>query len=587
MDFYIYDTTLRDGAQSEDVQLSTLDKIKIALRLDEFGVACIEGGWPGANPVDDEFFQEIKNYSLKNAQISAFGSTHHINYKVETDPTMQALVACDVPIITIFGKSSEKHAKDALRIDPARNLQLIADSIAYLKKHAQTVFFDAEHFFDRYKANPAYSLAVLKAAYEAGAGTGTGTGTGALVLCDSNGGTLTSEVTEIVTQLRKEMPKATFGIHTHNDCELAVANSIAALQAGATHVQGTMNGVGERCGNANLCSIISIAELKLGKKCLPEGHLSHMASVSAYMYEVMNMKPFARQAFIGKSAFAHKGGIHVSAINRDSSLYEHIEPESVGNSQRVLITELAGRSNIVSLARRFGFHLDKDEPVVKGLFHELKSKASLGYDYAAAEASMELLLLRKLARRGVREFFNLRRLRVLETKETDGQSIAEATVALEVEGAIEHTAATGLGPVNAMDNALRKALSPFYPKIMEMSLRDFKVRVLTVQSGIEGSSLSAVCSAEPDCINNAAGDPLTQNNSDNALGHDSVKGFSNGGGTASMVRVLIESSDPHGSWVTVGVSYDIIEASWQALADSVSYKLYQDEWRNHSKQDSE
>ncbi len=562
MDFYIYDTTLRDGAQSEDVQLSTPDKIKIALRLDEFGVACIEGGWPGANPVDNEFFQEIKSYSLKHAQISAFGSTHHANHSVETDPTMLALVAADVPILTIFGKSSEKHAKDALRVEPSRNLQIVADSIAFLKKHAETVFFDAEHFFDGYKANPAYALAVLKAAYGAGAG--------ALVLCDSNGGTLPSEVSEIVTSLRKEMPAATFGIHTHNDCELAVANSIAGLQAGATHVQGTMNGVGERCGNANLCSIISIAELKLGKKCLPEGQLAQMTSVSAYMYEVMNMKPFARQAFIGKSAFAHKGGIHVSAINRDSSLYEHVSPESVGNSQRVLITELAGRSNIVSLARRFGFHLDKDEPVVKGLFHELKTKASIGYDYAAAEASMELLLLRKLARRGVREFFNLRRLRVLETKEIDGQTVAEATVALEVEGAVEHTAATGLGPVNAIDNALRKALRPFYPKIMEMNLRDFKVRVLTVQNS--------------EAATNALTDsPITQNQYKNALENERVKAVNKESGTASMVRVLIESYDPHGSWVTVGVSYDIIEASWQALADSVSYKLYQDEWREHSK----
>ncbi len=537
MDFYIYDTTLRDGAQSEDVQLSTPDKIKIALKLDEFGITCIEGGWPGANPVDDEFFQEIKSYSLKNSLISAFGSTHHAGYKVENDPNMKALVACNVPVLTIFGKSSEKHAKDAIKVSPDRNLEIISDSISFLKKAAPTVFFDAEHFFDGYKANSEYSLAVLKSALNAGADT--------LVLCDSNGGTLSSEVFEIVTNLKKELPNAKFGIHTHNDCELAVANSIAAVEAGVMHVQGTMNGVGERCGNANLCSIIPIIELKLGKKCLPEGQLSHLSSVSAYMYEVINMKPFARQAFVGKSAFAHKGGIHVSAINKDASLYEHIVPELVGNSQRVLITELAGRSNIVSLASRFGFHLDKDEPVVKGLFHELKTKASLGYDYAAAEASMELLLLRKLARRGVREFFNLKHLRVLETKNCNEAAMAEATVAIDVEGATEHTAATGQGPVNAIDNALRKALSPFYPKIKEMVLLDFKVRVLTVQKSKDKDNLE-----------------------DN-------------GGTASVVRVLIESSDQHRSWVTVGVSHDIIEASWQALADSVTYKLYQDEWHNH------
>lgn len=560
MDYYIYDTTLRDGAQSEDVQLSTPDKIKIALRLDDFGVACIEGGWPGANPVDDEFFQEIQSYSLKNAKISAFGSTHHPNYSVHEDPNMLALVASKAPIITIFGKSSEKHAKDALRIEPSRNLQIIADSVAFLKKHVDTVFFDAEHFFDGYKANPQYALDVLKAAHAAGAN--------ALVLCDSNGGSLPSEVSTIVEALCLEMPDAIFGIHSHNDCELAVANAIAALQAGASHVQGTMNGVGERCGNANLCSIISICELKLGKKCLPDNpdgksQLATMTALSTYMSDVMNLKPFARQAFVGKSAFAHKGGIHVSAINKDASLYEHITPESVGNTQRVLITELAGRSNIVSLARRFGFHLNKDEPVVRGLFHELKTKASLGYDYAAAEASMELLLLRKLARRGVREFFNLRRLRVLETMGVNGEAIAEATVALDVEGALEHTAASGLGPVNAIDNALRKALSPFYPKIMEMRLLDFKVRVLTVQK-------------------DSAQSQEIQSMQDNALGHNTMKGFSHEGGTASVVRVLIESSDSHNSWITVGVSHDIIEASWQALADSVTYKLYQDEWHEHS-----
>lgn len=549
MDFYIYDTSLRDGAQSEDVQLSTPDKIKIALRLDGFGIQCIEGGWPGANPVDNEFFEEIKKYSLKNAKISAFGSTHHANYKAEDDPTMKALAAAGVPVLTVFGKSSEKHALDALRVSPERNLEIIHDSVAFLHKHAETVFFDAEHFFDGFKANRDYALQVLKNAHTAGADT--------LVLCDSNGGTLPSEVTEIVQVCRAELPSAKFGIHAHNDCELAVANSIAALQAGAVHVQGTMNGVGERCGNANLCSIIPVIELKLGKKCLPDNMLSQITATSAYVYEVMNMKPFARQAFVGKSAFAHKGGIHVSAINRDSTLYEHIKPEEVGNSQRVLITELAGRSNIVSLARRFGFHLDKDEPVVKGLFHELKTKASLGYDYAAAEASMELLLLRKLARRGVRDFFTLKSLRVLETKDAHGQPMAEATVAVEVEGAVEHTAATGLGPVNAMDIALRKALVFFYPKIAEFSLRDFKVRVLTIGQEKE----------------NQKQDLFSVGQSSEAKKN---------GGTASVVRVLIESADQSGSWVTVGVSYDIIEASWQALADSVTYKLYRDEWRSHS-----
>ncbi len=554
MDFYIYDTSLRDGAQSEDVQLSMPDKIKIALRLDNFGIQCIEGGWPGANPVDNDFFAEIKQYSLKNAKISAFGSTHHACFRAEDDPTMKALVASRMPIMTIFGKSSEKHALDALRVSPAQNLELIHNSIAFLTRHAEKVFFDAEHFFDGFKANKDYALEVLKNAHKAGADT--------LVLCDSNGGTLPSEVSQIVRICKKELPEAAFGIHAHNDCELAVANSLAALEAGATHVQGTMNGVGERCGNANLCSIIPIIEVKLGKKCLPGDMLRQITATSAYVYEVMNMKPFARQAFVGKSAFAHKGGVHVSAINRDASLYEHIKPEEVGNSQRVLITELAGRSNIVSLARRFGFHLDKDEPVVKGLFHELKTKASLGYDYAAAEASMELLLLRKLARRGVRNFFTLKSLRVFETKDEAGQPLAEATVAVEVEGVVEHTAATGQGPVNAMDIALRKALSSFYPKISELSLRDFKVRVLTI------------------------GQEETSRNHD-LFSPENEKIPARNGGTASVVRVLIESADMRGAWVTVGVSYDIIEASWQALADSVTYKLYRDEWQSHNNTDNE
>ena len=554
MDFYIYDTSLRDGAQSEDVQLSMPDKIKIALRLDNFGIQCIEGGWPGANPVDNDFFAEIKQYSLKNAKISAFGSTHHARFRAEDDPTMKALVASRMPIMAIFGKSSEKHALDALRVSPAQNLELIHNSIAFLTRHAEKVFFDAEHFFDGFKANKDYALEVLKNAHKAGADT--------LVLCDSNGGTLPSEVSQIVRICKKELPEAAFGIHAHNDCELAVANSLAALEAGATHVQGTMNGVGERCGNANLCSIIPIIEVKLGKKCLPGDMLRQITATSAYVYEVMNMKPFARQAFVGKSAFAHKGGVHVSAINRDASLYEHIKPEEVGNSQRVLITELAGRSNIVSLARRFGFHLDKDEPVVKGLFHELKTKASLGYDYAAAEASMELLLLRKLARRGVRNFFTLKSLRVFETKDEAGQPLAEATVAVEVEGVVEHTAATGQGPVNAMDIALRKALSSFYPKISELSLRDFKVRVLTI--GQEEA-----------------------NRNHDLFSPENEKIPARNGGTASVVRVLIESADMRGAWVTVGVSYDIIEASWQALADSVTYKLYRDEWQSHNNTDNE
>ena len=445
-----------------------------------------------------------------------------------------ALLACGARVLTIFGKSSERHARDALRLEPSRNLDIIRDSVAFLRSRAEEVFFDAEHFFDGWKENRDYTLEALKRAHEAGAA--------ALVLCDTNGGTLPEEIAAITAEVARELPDAVLGIHAHNDCELGVANTLAAVQAGARHIQGTVNGVGERCGNANLCSVIPVLELKMGKHCLPEGALPQLAAASRYVSEVANMPPFSRQPFVGRSAFAHKGGVHVSAVNRDSSLYEHIRPESVGNSQRILITELGGRSNIVSLARRFGFHLDKDEPVVKGLFNELKKKASQGYDYAAAEASVELLLLRKLARRGVREFFRLHKLRVLETKDGEGAPLAEATVMVEVEGVVEHTAATGQGPVNALDNALRKALLPFYPRLAEMRLRDFKVRVLTASAGGGGEDAT---------------------------------------GTAAVTRVLIESADSEGAWVTVGVSYDIIEASWQALADSVIYKLYRDEWTSH------
>lgn len=524
----IYDITLRDGAQSEDITLSVSDRIKIALRLDELGVDYLEGGWPGASPVDNAFFSDIQNYQLKNVRISAFGSTHHPDLKAEKDPNLNAVISARTAAACIFGKSCSLHAKEALRLTPERNLEIIADSVAFLSKHVPEVFFDAEHFFDGFKHDREYALSALKKAHAAGAGV--------LVLCDTNGGNLPHEVSAAVKAVLKAIPGAAIGIHAHNDCEVAVANSLAAVEAGATQVQGTINGVGERCGNANLISVIPCLALKYGGQysSIAPDKLPLLRSASSYIAEVCNLSLFNRQPFVGRSAFAHKGGVHVSAVNRNSSLYEHINPELVGNRQRILLTELAGRSNIVSLARRFGFHLDKDEPVVKGLLNELKAKASQGYDFAAAEASIELLILRKLARRGVREFFRLRRFRVLESKDAqDSLPVSEASVVLEVEGVREHTAASGLGPVNALDNALRKALCGFYPRLNEMRLVDFKVRVL-----------------------NASEDS---------------------GGSGSHVRVLIESGDQNSKWVTVGVSYNIIEASWQALVDSITYKLYKDE----------
>lgn len=524
----IYDTTLRDGNQAEDVNLSLEDKLKIALKLDEFGVDYIEGGWPGASPVDTAFFEEIARYDLKHAKIAAFGSTHHMSNTPENDANLAHILAAKPHVGAIVGKCCEHHVQMALRADPKKYLNVITGSLAFLKKSLTEVFFDAEHFFDGFYRNADYALAVLEAAVTGGAQS--------LVLCDTNGGMLPHQIREAVLRVKESFPKIMIGIHAHNDCELAIANSLSAVESGATVVQGTINGIGERCGNANLCSIIPNLELKSDNaySCVPSGNLEMLRELSLYVAEVANMTPFDRQPFVGRSAFAHKGGIHVSAVNRDSTLYEHIAPDMVGNEQRILLTEMAGRSNIVSLAKRFGFQLDKDSPVVKGLLSDLKERSTQGYDYAAAEASMELLLMRKLGRRGVRDFFTLRQLRVIEHKVSGEEApTSEASIIINVEGVEEHTASLGHGPVNALDTALRKALSTFYPRLKEMRLVDFKVRVLSAQE--------------------------------------------NSSGTASLVRVLIESADTTSNWVTVGVSYNIIEASWQALAESVNYKLYKDE----------
>ncbi|MBQ4133784.1 MAG: citramalate synthase, partial [Desulfovibrionaceae bacterium] len=492
----------------------------------------IEGGWPGSNPLDDAFFREIRSYKLRQASITAFGSTHHPGQTAENDQNLRALVESGVSCAAIFGKAWDEHVREALKVSNAQNLKMVADSVAFLKSHGLRVFFDAEHFFDGYATNPEYAVAVLDAAHAAGAET--------LVLCDTNGGGMTEDIYNITREMVRRFPNAAIGIHAHNDCELAVANSIAAVEAGAVHVQGTINGIGERCGNANLISIIPILALKSEAEppAIPRENLGQLTGVASYVAEIANMPLFSRQPFVGRSAFAHKGGIHVSAVSRRSYLYEHIDPELVGNQQRVLITALAGRSNIIAMAKRYGFHLDKNEPVVRGLFNDLKEKTAMGYDYAAAEASVELLLLKKLGRRGVRDFFRLINLRVLETKD-DKEILSEATITLQVEGMLEHTAAYGQGPVNALDSALRKALSTFYPKLKEMRLLDFKVRVLNSNELKDG-------------------------------------------GTASVVRVLIESGDANGRWVTVGVSHDIIEASWQALADSFTYKLYRDEYSHRA-----
>jgi 2-isopropylmalate synthase len=523
----IYDTTLRDGTQSEELSLSTEDKLRIATRLDQLGVAYIEGGWPGSNPKDKRFFSEMKQYQLSTAKLAAFGSTHAAKGTAESDANLLALIESEAPVLTIFGKTWDIHVTDALKITLERNLELIRDSLAFLRPHAGELFYDAEHFFDGFKKNADYAIACLKTATDAGADL--------LVLCDTNGGSLPEEITAIMDTVRERLPKARLGIHVHNDCELAVANSLAAVRHGAIQVQGTMNGYGERCGNANLCSIIGNLELKMGYSCLPKGHLERLTDTSAFVAEVANLRCFKRQPYTGQSAFTHKGGVHVAAVRRNPRTYEHIEPELVGNKQRIVLSDLAGQSNILFKAKQYGFELDKGDPFVLELLTELKNREDQGYEYSAAEASYELLVNRVLGR--ARNYFRLMSFRILDSVFTEGvEPFTEATVMLRVGGMVEHTAATGKGPVNAMDCALRKGLERFYPNLNEMRLMDFKVRVLAIANKDEGHS-----------------------------------------GTASVVRVLIESGDHKSRWTTVGVSYNIIEASRQALEDSINYKLFKDD----------
>lgn len=536
---HLYDTTLRDGAQSEDVNLSATDKVRIARQLDYLGMDYIEGGWPGANPVETEFFKAMREVELKNARLAAFGSTHHPAHTPETDPTLNALVSCGAQAATIFGKSCPRHVEVALGISRERNLEIIGDSIAFLKKHLPEVFFDAEHFFDGFKRDAEYALSVLQAAHEHGADC--------LILCDTNGGTMPEEIGSIIRTVKERLPQAVLGIHAHNDCELAVANSLAAVRSGATQVQGTVNGIGERCGNANLCSVIPNLQLKMGEfDCLSDASLTRLKSTAAFVSEVSNLAPFRRQPFVGNSAFAHKGGVHVSAIMKDSSLYEHMDPSLVGNAQRVLMTEQGGKSNILSLSRTLGFELEKGDSVLDVLSAAVKKNAALGYDYVAAPASAELLFLRHMPDKALKPYFNILRTVVLTSRhEMDPDMMVEASLKIDVHGNVEHTAAGGFGPVHALDRALRRALTRWYPELEQMHLIDYKVRVLS---------------------------PTRTNIPDAAEEN----------GTGSNVRVLIESSDGVSTWTTVGVSYNIIEASLEALADAVTYKLYKTElarWR--------
>ncbi len=512
----LYDTTLRDGTQGEDVSLSVDDKLRVARALDDFGVDIIEGGWPGSNPRDGEFFVRARELNLRHARLAAFGSTRRAKNRPQEDPNLIALLAAETPVVTIFGKSWLLHVHDALHISEQENLDLIADSVQFLVSHGHEVIYDAEHFFDGYADDPVYAMKTLQAAVQGGAGI--------VVLCDTNGGSLPDRIVRGVRNVRETL-NLPVGIHTHNDGELAVANTLAAVSAGAVHVQGTMNGYGERCGNANLCSIVPNLQLKLGFHCVDPERLAGLTDLSKYVAELANLSQGKHLPFVGQSAFAHKGGVHVSAVMKNTATYEHIDPSVIGNRRRVLVSDLSGRSNVAYKAQELGIDLEEKSDAAQRIVDEIKMREHDGYHYEDADGSLELLIKQQMDTR--REFFELGGFRVLIHKEsTDTAPVSEALVKVRVGSEVEHTAAEGNGPVNALDNALRKALDKFYPSLRRMELDDYKVRVLD--------------------------------------------GFD---GTGAKVRVLITSKDAFSSWNTVGVSNNIIEASWKALVDSIYYFL--------------
>ncbi len=514
----LYDTTLRDGAQTEGISFTVADKLRICEKLDELGISFIEGGWPGANPKDMDFFKKAKGLRLKNAQVVAFGSTRHAGTKAASDKVLKGLLAAGTKYITIFGKSWDLHVRDVLKVDLAENIRMIEDSVAFLRSRGRSVIFDAEHFFDGFNANREYALQCIKAAEAAGAER--------IVLCDTNGGTVTSRVFEVVEEVKAAM-KTPLGIHAHNDSEMAVANSVAAVQAGCIHAQGTINGYGERCGNANLISIAANLKLKLGIDCISDLQMRELTEVARFVAEVCNMRLNDNQPFVGNSAFAHKAGVHVNAILKNSATYEHVDPHAVGNRRRLLISELAGKSTILKKAEEIDVDLGSDAAKSRKILKTLQELEHKGYHFEVAEASLELLIKRIMKK--FKDFFELEDFRVIIEKKKGGRMSSEATIKLKVGKEIEHTASLGDGPVNALDSALRKALKKFYPRIAEMHLTDYKVRVLDEKEG-----------------------------------------------TAARVRVLIQSQDTDASWWTMGVSENIIDASWQALVDSVEYKLLKD-----------
>ncbi|PIQ84074.1 MAG: citramalate synthase [Candidatus Omnitrophica bacterium CG11_big_fil_rev_8_21_14_0_20_63_9] len=512
----LYDTTLRDGAQAEGISYSVQDKLRITEKLDALGLPYIEGGWPGSNPKDAEYFRRAKSLRLRSAKLVAFGSTRHAATAAK-DANLNTLLKAETPIITIFGKTWDLHVREVLRVTPEENLKMIEESMAYLKRRGRRVMYDAEHFFDGYKDNPVYAVKTLQAAIAGGADT--------IIFCDTNGGTLPNEVYDAVKALKPQL-SVQLGIHSHNDGDLAVANALAAVHAGCQQVQGVVNGYGERCGNANLVSLAGLFSTKMGAPVLPSSRLKELTETSRFVAELSNLAQAANQPFVGASAFAHKAGVHVNAVMKNPRTYEHIDPAVVGNQRRLLVSELSGRSSLVLKAKDLAIDLSKETPEAKRLLKLLQKLEHQGYHFEAAQGSLELLLKRELEH--LKPFFKLEGFRVIMEKR-DHKLFSEATIKVKVGKAIEQTAAEGDGPVNALDNAIRKALRRFYPTLAQMHLTDFKVRVLDEKAG-----------------------------------------------TAAKVRVLIQSQDERGSWDTIGVSENVIEASWQALVDSIEYKLLKD-----------
>ena len=514
----VYDTTLRDGAQAQGISFTVDDKLKIAKAADKLGISYIEAGNPGSNPKDLEFFERVKEIGLKHAKIVAFGSTRRVNIPVAEDANVQSLLVAGTPAIAIFGKSWDFHVTNVLKTNLEENLCMIYDTIEFFSSIGKEVIFDAEHFFDGYKANPQYAIKTLKAACDAGAAS--------LCLCDTNGGTFPNEIHEITEKMVKEI-KIPIGIHCHNDNGMAVANSIIAVQAGADYVQGTINGFGERCGNANLCTIIPNLQVKADYYCIPEENLKGITSIARFVSEVANVIHDERAPYVGGSAFAHKGGMHIDAVFKNPISFEHINPELVGNKRIILMSEVAGRSTILKKINEVDATITKDSPEAKFVVDRLKELEHEGYQYEGAECSFELVISKILGK--YQPFFNLNEFKVIVNEPAINSINSSAMIKIRVGEQAEITAAEGCGPVNALDNALRKALERFYPEIKEMKLTDYKVRVLDSQSA-----------------------------------------------TAAKVRVLIESADGKDVWTTIGVSTDIIHASWKALVDSIEYKLIKD-----------